>query len=133
MYINLTPTKKELRQFGLLMGLMISLVFGLAFPWLFDYDFPLWPAIVTGGLWLVALIFPMGLKWIYVSWMKFAFVLGWINTRIILGLMFYAILTPIGLLMRLLDKKPIKVLPTNVDTYRRVSRQHEAERFKYPF
>ena len=34
------------------------------------------------------------LRPIYVGWMKFAFVLGWINTRLILGLFFYLILTP---------------------------------------
>jgi hypothetical protein len=36
--------------------------------------------------------------------MKFAFVLGWINTRILLGIFFYLILTPIGLIMRISGK-----------------------------
>jgi hypothetical protein len=42
--------------------------------------------------------------------MKFAFLLGWLNTRLLLGVFFYLILTPIGLLLRLtgrdlLDRK----------------------------
>ncbi len=37
-------------------------------------------------------------------WMKLAFVLSWINTRLILCLMFYLIFTPIGLILKLLRK-----------------------------
>ncbi len=133
MHTHLQPTKKELRQFGFIMGLMIVLLFVIFFPWLFTYDVPRWPGVAAGILWTVALIFPMGLKLIYLGWMKFAFVLGWINTRLILGLMFYLILTPIGLLMRMLGKKPIKVFPANVKNYRHLSQQHTTERFKYPF
>jgi len=50
------------------------------------------------------------MKPIHIGWMRFAFLLGWVNTRILLGAFFYLILTPIGLLMRafgndLLDEK----------------------------
>jgi uncharacterized protein involved in cysteine biosynthesis len=44
------------------------------------------------------------LNWIkpaYDLWMKFAAVLAWINTRLILIAMFYLVFTPIGLIMRL--------------------------------
>ena len=40
-------------------------------------------------------------KPIYDLWMKFAAVLAWINTRLILIVMFYLVITPIGLIMRL--------------------------------
>jgi len=42
------------------------------------------------------------LKPVYAAWMSFASVLGWINTRIILAILFYLVLTPMGLAMRLL-------------------------------
>jgi hypothetical protein len=50
------------------------------------------------------------LRPVYIGWMKFAFVLGWMNTRLLLGLFFYLILTPVGLVMRafgkdIIDKK----------------------------
>lgn len=41
------------------------------------------------------------LKPIYDLWMKFAAVLAWVNTRIILIVMFYLVFTPVGLVMRL--------------------------------
>ncbi len=44
---------------------------------------------------------PYLLKPIYMIWMGLAFILGWINTRIILAVVFYLIFTPIGLAMRL--------------------------------
>jgi hypothetical protein len=47
---------------------------------------------------------------VYIFWMRLAFILGWINTRIILFIIFYLIFTPIGIVLRifgidLLDRK----------------------------
>ena len=47
---------------------------------------------------------PLLLKPVYIFWMRLAFALGWVNTRIILAVMFYLVLTPIGLTMRLFGK-----------------------------
>lgn len=52
-------------------------------------------------LFLLALIFPRLLLRIEKAWMGLALVLAWVNTRIILTFLFYAILTPIGMVMRL--------------------------------
>lgn len=52
---------------------------------------------LTGGMFL-----PHLLKPVYIGWMRLAFALGWVNTRIILIVLFYLIFTPIGLVMRLL-------------------------------
>ena len=53
---------------------------------------------------------PVSLKPVYIFWMRLAFILAWINTRLILSILFYLIFTPIGIGMRLfggdlLDKK----------------------------
>ena len=62
-------------------------------------------------LWAIGLIFfilaqarAILLKPIYKIWMGLAFCLGWVNTRIILMLVYYLVVTPIGLMMRLLRK-----------------------------
>ena len=44
------------------------------------------------------------MKPIHIGWMTLAFALGWFNTRLLLGIFFYLILTPIGVLMRLFGK-----------------------------
>jgi len=49
--------------------------------------------------------------------------LGWLNTRIILGVLFYALFTPMGLFMRLRGKDPMRrTLAPEVESYR-VARQ----------
>jgi hypothetical protein len=66
----------------------------------------LWPYLIGGAVFFLFTAFvgqPI-LRPLYVGWMKFAFVLGWVNTRILLGLFFYLILTPIGLVLRLTGK-----------------------------
>jgi hypothetical protein len=65
-----------------------------------------WPwALVGSGLFLTTGLFlkPV-LKPVYIVWMKFAHVLGWINTRLLLGVFFYLVMTPLGLFLRLLGK-----------------------------
>ena len=59
---------------------------------------------------LLGLVATNLLKPIYVFWMRLAFILGWINTRLLLLLIFYFVFTPMGLVMRLfgadlLDRK----------------------------
>ena len=56
---------------------------------------------------LAGLAIPRALEPVYRWWMKLAEALGWINTRIILVLVYYLIVTPIGLVMRLAGRSPI--------------------------
>ena len=44
------------------------------------------------------------MKPFHYGWMKFTFILGWFWTRFFLGVFFYLIITPTGLLMRLFGK-----------------------------
>lgn len=48
------------------------------------------------------------LKAIYKGWMKFAHVLGWVNTRIILTLVYFLIFTPLATIFRLIGKDPME-------------------------
>ncbi len=50
-----------------------------------------------------AFAFPL-MKPVYTVWMLFAFALGWVNTRVILGVFFYLVMTPLGLILRLTGK-----------------------------
>jgi uncharacterized protein involved in cysteine biosynthesis len=61
-------------------------------------------AILSALFFGAGLVIPFALKPVYILWMKLAFVLGWINTRILLILIFYLVFTPVGLLMRVLGK-----------------------------
>jgi len=52
---------------------------------------------------------PVILKPIYWIWMIFATILGWFMTRLILSLLFYVVITPIGLISRLFGKQFIEL------------------------
>lgn len=107
--------RKALRKFGLLFGSLTVLIFGITIP-LLRYGnaigsplsevnhWPAWPWMVlaVSGLW--ALLHPQSLTLLHRPWMKFAGYTQWLNTRIIILLMFYLMILPIGLILRLLGK-----------------------------
>ena len=49
-------------------------------------------------------IIPRAIKWIYIAWMSVAFVLGFVMAHVILALLFFLIITPLGLIARLSGK-----------------------------
>jgi hypothetical protein len=59
------------------------------------------PFTISAVFFLLAIFLPNILKPVYFLWMKLTFILGWVNTRVILIIVFYLIFTPVGLLMRL--------------------------------
>lgn len=62
------------------------------------------PLIIAGGFLFVGLMFPYWLAGFYNIWMKFAKIIGFVNTTIIMSLLFYFIFAPIAFLLRLLNK-----------------------------
>lgn len=106
-----TPDKKlskhELRKFGLIFSVFIIGIFVLLVPFIVDKPMPLWPWYIAGVLTGLALVVPQALIFVYKPWMKFGAIAGWINTRIILAVLFYLVVAPTGLVMRLLGKDPM--------------------------
>ncbi len=96
---KLNLDKKTLRKFGITMGaafLIIALLILIR-----NKHSPL-PVLAISAIWFIcAIVTPVLLKPLYIIWMKLAFLLSWINTRIILFAIFYFIFTPVGVAMRL--------------------------------
>ena len=97
-----------LKEFARNMMWVFPLVFMGLLPWLFDGAIPWWPAALSGLLIVLYLVYPLGLYYPYRVWMAIALVLGWINTRLVLGLAFYCLLMPLGLFMRSMGKLQYK-------------------------
>ncbi|MDH4079259.1 MAG: SxtJ family membrane protein [Nitrospira sp.] len=112
------PTPKELRQFGFIVGGVFSVI-GL-WPTVFRGESPrLWAMILGCLLIVLGAIAPLYLKQVHRGWMKIGHVLGSINTRIILGIIYYLLITPMGIVMRLMGKDPMRrAVGGKVDTYR---------------
>lgn len=101
------PEVAELRKFGLVMAAAIAVVFGLALPWLFGRPWPTWPFVLAFAFVAFALAWPRALAPVQRGWLKVGHALGWLNSRIVLSLLFFVAVLPLGLLMRALGKDPI--------------------------
>ncbi len=121
----MAPEGKQLRAFGLLVGG----VFGLIGLWPMGWHgegIRLWAVGVGAALVLPALIRPASLKPIHRIWMALGDVLGWVNTRLILGVVYYGVVTPISLVMRLAGRDPLN------RRYEPVARTYRIERQPRP-
>jgi len=125
--INHNITKKELREFGLVTSGLFIIFFGLLIPWIWNFQWPIWPWIIAFTLSPLALVAPKVLKPVYIVWIRFAEILGWINTRIILTLIFFLIFLPFGLVMRIFNDPMSRKLDEKIKTYRIQSRQPKNE------
>lgn len=126
-------TRNELRQFGLLVG-AVFVVIGL-WPIVFrEEPLRLW-AIGLGGLLITCGgTFPSVLAPVHKGWMWGGHILGWINTRILLGIVFYGLVTPIGIVFRLMGKDTMRQgFAESSTTYRvaRSPRPHSHMKFQF--
>jgi len=102
------PTVAELRNFGLLVGAIFAGLFGLIVPWIRHTRVPPWPWAL--GLTLVACgaLAPGLLRYPYLLWDRVGQALGWVNSRIVLNLLFFLIFLPAAVLARLAKWDPMK-------------------------
>ncbi len=99
---------KEIRQFAWIMAGMILVFFALLLPWLWHWTFSWTPYIISAAFALTGLLVPQVLAPVHKAWLKFAEVLGGINSKILLFIVFYLVLTPMGLVAKLSGFDPMK-------------------------
>jgi len=99
---NIKSGKRELRQFGITIGVVLGLL-GMWCVWRGkEGSYPLLiSAIVFFSL---GFIFPLLLKPVQKLWMSLAILMGWLMTRVIITILFYLVVTPIGILARVCGK-----------------------------
>jgi O-antigen/teichoic acid export membrane protein len=97
---------REARRFSWILALILAALAGLSW-W---RAHPQRAALLVAASLVVALLplvaFPVWMR-VFRLWMKFALVLNWVMTRVILSVFFYAVLTPVGRIMHLLGKAPL--------------------------
>jgi hypothetical protein len=94
--------RKELREFGLTVGIILIVLGGIAL-W---RGKAVYPYLLGIGIFLTAagLAAPGMLKAPQKVWMGIAVVIGFFTSRVVLTVFFYAVLTPRGMLTRILGK-----------------------------
>jgi hypothetical protein len=99
--INRHPTRRQLQQFGLIWMGFVALAGLIAF---FKFQMP----GLAFGLWLAAVVVPL-IGWLIPPFMRLVFLgmsyLGWpigfVVSHVVLAIVYYLVLTPIGLMTRL--------------------------------
>lgn len=108
---NIKTGRKELRNFGLTIGIVLCLL-GWLLWWqkkdFYNYFFIFPVMFISLGLFL-----PVLLKPIYKVWMTFAVIMGWIMTRFILSILFYLVFTSISLVAKLLGNQLLDLKMNN--------------------
>ena len=115
-------SNKQLRQFGFLLGFGFPIFIGWLLPAITGHLFRSWslwigcPALVLGILKPSLLLYP------YKGWMKLGLALGWINSKLILGLVYLIILQPIAIFMNIFGYDPLKKKKSDQTSYREIKK-----------
>jgi hypothetical protein len=125
--------RRQWRSFGLIVGGALALLGA-------------WPAVARGGsprAWALtlaalligsALLHPPILRHPHAWWMRLGRTLGWINTRIILSLLFYGVFTPIGVIRRWMGKDSMRrSFEPGAETYRVLRHPRPGSHMKHQF
>lgn len=100
---NIKTDKSEIRKFGITIGIALIVLAGFLY-WRGRESFEIF--LISGlVLSVLGLVLPVILKPVYWVWMLLSIILGWIMTRVILSLLFYIVITPIGFFSRLFGNR----------------------------
>ena len=107
-----TSSRTEQRKFGLVMAAAISIIgllrAAIRYALHGTLANPVWFFIVAAPFLVLGLLFPKALKPVFDVWIKFALVLNWIVTHVALTIVYFLIIVPMGLAMRLFSEDPLK-------------------------
>ncbi|MFY9552840.1 MAG: SxtJ family membrane protein [Thermoanaerobaculia bacterium] len=112
-----TPTARKEREFGLLVG---AIVFAIASWWLYRgrHGMAARPLLLLGlSLMILGALFPSSLRHPYRLWMALAEGISFVMTRVILAIVFFAIVTPIGLLRKAFGGDPLRRRSRTVESF----------------
>ena len=113
-------SKKKLREFGILIFLGFPIFIGFLIPIITGHSFRSWTLIVSIPFGILAFLKPKCLYSPYKAWMKIGLCLGWINSRLILSLVFILVLQPIALVIRLIGYDPLNLKKNTEKSYRKI-------------
>ena len=122
---NARVTDAQARKTALLVGGVLLLIAA----WNFHRGrmTVVWVFGVLGALLFVAgLVVPPAARAFHTGWMRFAVALGYVNSRVLLTILFYGVFTPYGFVSRLMGRDPLGRRKTGQQTYwttRKVTRQ----------
>ena len=118
---------KKLREFGILFSILFPIFIGLLVPLIYGHPFRMWTICPSIILFSLAFLKPEILYFPYKFWMKLGMILGWINSRLILGMIFVLVVQPISLFMKLFGYDPLRKKNSNLSTYREMKKDYKID------
>ena len=116
--LPLNPATRTLRQFA---GLWVVFFGGFA---IWQYAVHARPQLALALAMLavtvgpVGLVFPRLLRPVFIAWLTLAFPIGWVVSRILLMVLFWGVMTPVGVTARLFGRDVLKLRrPRHATTY----------------
>ena len=122
-----TISEKKLREFGMLIGLGFPILLGWLIPLLGGHQFRAWTLLIGFPGLILGLTSPRLLNYPYKGWMALGHALGWINSHIILGMVFILVLQPIAYIMRLTGYDPLRTKQKGKKTYREIRKDNNID------
>ena len=123
---NEFPNKK-LREFGILMGFIFPIVIGWILPIIFGHGFRVWTLWIGITFFLIGILNPELLFYPYKIWIKIGIAMGFINSRIILFLIFILVLQPIAFFMKFIGYDPLRTKKDTKKSYRELKGMHKVD------
>ena len=115
---ELLSSNKQLRQFGLVIGFGFPIIIGYLVPLISGHVFKSWTLFVALPTFILSFLRPSLLFYPYKLWMRVGEILGIINSHLILSLVFFLVLLPIAILIKVFGYDPLKIKKININSYR---------------
>lgn len=132
--MKLYNRNKHLRQFGFIIAGGLTLIFGIVSPLLRQHSAPNWLWIVNSIIISIALMRPKILDKPEKLWLRIGLVLGAINSRIILTIVFYGLFTPMGIAMRIKGHDPLgRKMNSSLKSYRATTKPRTGKHMLKPY
>ena len=112
--------KKTLKKFGFLICFTFPFLIGWFLPLLGGHPFRVWTLFISMPAGILGILRPGLLLYPYIAWIKLGHILGWVNSRIILGLVFLIVLQPIALIMRIIGYDPLRTKKFTQKSFREI-------------
>ena len=108
MPMNRSPSRKEIRTFGLTLLIGFGVI-ALLFLFRGRVHRATWAGGMGTFIFVLSALFPTLAKPFYWTWMGLSAVLGWVTSRVIMTVIFLVILTPLGLFFRIMGRDPLRL------------------------
>lgn len=115
------PSRKDLRIFAALQVLFFAFIAWTVWRRTGSTTIATWIIAISVIVGVVGVIAPAAIRWIYVGWMIAVFPIGWVVSHTIIAAVYFLVITPIGLMMRLSGRDPMeRRFEPNATTYWKV-------------